>query len=72
MEGHTDFYRLLNGVMYWDEILRASVRTYAGAVGPMLVMEDEEQVFLVALYWSTQNWFSGYLCGLFWTAESPL
>ncbi len=45
LEGHTDFHVLDNGtltaVRYWDEILRATVRHYAGAVGPgFLLVQD--------------------------------
>ena len=44
MEGHTDLHVMPNGtltaVRYWDEILRAIVRPYAGAVGSGFVLQD--------------------------------
>lgn len=43
LEGHTDLRVIAKGtltaVRYGDEILRAIVRNYAGAVGPGLLLE---------------------------------
>ncbi len=45
-EGHTDLYLLANStltaVRSWDIILRATVRLYTGAVGPVLLLVHEQ------------------------------
>lgn len=45
MEGHTDHYRLgnttLTAIRYQDEILRSTVRSRTGAVGPGFLLMDD-------------------------------